>query len=76
VLVTLLVLWVVVVPVLTVAGTYVASGVLGRRVRTRNEQVHGLAAQPAPIAASGRHRRPSRTRGHAGSSPDGALIER
>ncbi len=52
-LVTLLVLWLVVVPTLTVAGTYVLSGMLGRRMRTRSEHLATPAVAPtrAPIAA-------------------------
>lgn len=44
-LVTLLVLWVVVVPTLTVAGTYFLSGA-GRRVGLRGRDVPMLGAEP------------------------------
>jgi hypothetical protein len=46
VLVTLLVLWVVVVPALIVAGTYVLSGPLGRRWVSRVDRLHDLAVEP------------------------------
>ena len=75
-LVTLLVLWVVVVPALTLAGTYVLSGVLGRHGRAHSEHPPGLAPGPVQIAPSRPHRAPIRTRNHAGRSRDHTLIER
>jgi len=72
VLVTLLVLWVVVVPMLTLAGAYVISGILGRRVRGRSELSRGLAAEPVRIAPS-TPLAPIRTRAHGGRSRDHAM---
>jgi hypothetical protein len=71
VLVTLLVLWVVVVPALTLVGTYVLSGALARHRSARGEQ-------PAVHIARSRPRRvPVRTRNHAaGRSRDHNLIQR
>jgi hypothetical protein len=70
VLVTLLVLWVVVVPALTLAGTYVLSGVLARHRSARGEHppapVHIVRPRPAPI----------RTRNHADRSRDHTLVQR
>ncbi len=75
-LVTLLVLWVVVVPVVTLAGMYVLSGVRGRRLRVRGEYSRLLAAEPARTAPSRRHRGPIRMRNHARRSRDHAVVER
>jgi hypothetical protein len=76
VLVTLLVLWVVVVPGLTLAGTYVLSGVLGRHGQARREHPPGLAPGPVHIAPTRPHRAPIRTRNHTGRSRDHTLIQR
>jgi hypothetical protein len=42
VFVMLLLLWVIVVPALTVAGTYVVSGTRGSKLRARHERLTGL----------------------------------
>jgi hypothetical protein len=76
VLVTLLVLWVIVVPVLTLAGTYVLSGVLGRRLRARDEHPPAAAADPVRMPAPRLNPAPIRTRAHANRSRDHALIQR
>jgi hypothetical protein len=76
VLVTLLVLWVVVVPAFTLAGTYVLSGVLGRHGHARREHPPGLAPGPVHIAPSRPHRAAMRTRDHAGRSRGRTLIQR
>lgn len=49
-LVTVLVIWVVVVPALTVATTYVFSGVLGRHLHARPEPLAEPSAGPAAKA--------------------------
>jgi hypothetical protein len=78
VLKTLLVLWVVVVPVLTLAGTYLVSGVLGRSSRTRGEHPLGVAPAPVSIATSRPRRAPIRIRArdHANRPRDHAFIPR
>ncbi len=74
-LVTLLVLWVVVVPVVTLAGTYVLTGVLGRRLRARHERIGGLAVDSARKLSVRLHRAPLRA-AHAARTRDHALIQR
>jgi hypothetical protein len=74
VLLTLLVLWVVVVPALTVGGTFVLSGVLGRRLRGRHERFTGTAGNhPAPARL--RHA-PVRLHRHAPRSRGGDVLVR
>jgi hypothetical protein len=75
-LVTLLVLWFVVVPVLTLAGSYVLSGVLGRRPPAGSERSPDLIVEPVRIAARQRHRAPVRLRSHASRPRDHALSGR
>jgi hypothetical protein len=73
VLVTLLLLWVVVVPVLTLAGMYVITGVLGRRQRAHDKHLVGLAGASARRLTTRLHRpvraahaaHAARTRDHA-----------
>ena len=67
-LVTLLVLWVVVVPVLTLVGTYVVSGILGRRLPDRSAPSRGLPAEPVVSTPSRPGLAPTRTRDDAGHS--------
>ena len=71
-LVTLLVIWVIVIPVLTVIGTYVASGILRRRAASSAVSAAplGRVAERIEPGSAGTQRtrihRPSRrTRGHA-----------
>jgi hypothetical protein len=73
-LVTLVVLWVVVIPALTLAGTYVLAGVRAGRSRAHGERVSGLTARSIDVAAS--HPRRTRTRSHAGRTRGHALIPR
>jgi hypothetical protein len=75
-LVTLLVLWVVVVPAVTLAGTYVLSGVLGRRSGVRGERSPDLTIETVRIAGPRRHLTQLRVRSHASRSRDHALIQR
>jgi hypothetical protein len=75
-LVTLLVLWFVVVPVLTLAGSYVLSGVLGRRPPAGSERSPELTVGPVRIAAPHRRRAPIRLRSHVSRSRDHALTQR
>jgi hypothetical protein len=75
-LVTLLVLWVVVVPVLTLAGGYGLSGVLARHPHAGSERSPDLIAKPVRIAARQRYRAPIRLRSHASRSRDHALSGR
>ena len=71
-LVTLLVLWVVVVPALTIAGTYVLSAILGHRLRARREHAIGLAVAPVRPAPVLHHRSQVRGRARAKRSHDHA----
>ena len=68
-LVTLVVLWVVVIPALTLAGTYFLGGIRAGRSRGHRERVSGLTARSIDIAASHPDRASTRahgrTRGHA-----------
>jgi hypothetical protein len=75
VLVTLLLLWVVVVPVLTLAGMYVITGVLGRRRRARDKHRVGLAGASGRRLTTRLHRAPVRA-AHAARTRDHALIQR
>ncbi len=75
-LVTLLVLWVVVVPALTLAGMYALSGVLGRHRRGRIEDTRALSAEPVHIGASRRRRALVRSRDHGGRARPHALTKR
>ena len=75
-LVTLLVLWVVVIPALTLAGTYALSGVLGRYMRGRIKDTRALAAEPVSIGATRRRRTRVRSRDHGGRSRDHAFTKR
>ena len=75
-LVTLLVLWVIVVPVLTLAGSYVLSGVLGRHPYTGSQRSTDLTVEPVRIAGRQRYRAPIRPRSHTSRSRDHALIQR
>jgi cytochrome c-type biogenesis protein CcmH/NrfF len=73
VLVTLLVLWVIVVPTLTVAGSYLLVGILRRRAHARPDQLDALA--PTRLAPLGVHHSPVGWRTHA-RRPRGDVIAR
>jgi hypothetical protein len=75
VLVTLLVLWVVVVPALTVIGTYVLSGILGRRLRGRTQHADGRLGAPSRLVSARMHHAPIRARSHL-SRPRGHVLTR
>jgi hypothetical protein len=73
VLVTLLVLWVVVVPTLTVAGTFLFAGILGRRRRARTDRLGAVG--PTRLKPAGVHHSPVRWRAHA-RRPRGDVLTR
>jgi hypothetical protein len=64
VLVTLLVLWLVVVPTLTMAGTYVLSGILGRRMRARTEHLGSGGTGPTRLTPARAPHATVRARSH------------
>jgi len=75
-LVTLLVLWVVVVPALTLAGAYVLSGVRDRRSGVRGECPPDLTVGPVRIGGPQRHLAQLRVRSHTSRPRDHALTQR
>jgi hypothetical protein len=75
-LLTLLVLWVVVVPALMLAGAYVLSGVRARRSGVRGECSPDLTVGPVRIGGPQPHLAQLRARSHASRSRDHALIPR
>jgi hypothetical protein len=76
VLVTLLVLWVVVVPALTVAGTCLLSRILGRRLRAHQAQPATSAPALSRLASARMlHHQPVRARSHA-RRPRGHVLTR
>jgi hypothetical protein len=75
-LLTLLVLWVVVVPALTLAGAYALSGVRGRRSGVRGRMLADLTLGPVRIGGPQRHLAQLRVPSHASRSRDHALIQR
>jgi hypothetical protein len=70
--VTLLLLWVVVVPALTLACMYVVTGVLGRRLRARAQGFGDRSDNPPRRLTTHLHR----ARAHMARTRDHALIQR
>lgn len=72
-LLSLLVVWTVVIPVLTVAGTYLLSGILARRAHRRPDQRSPEQAQSAPTVHLAPRRRFARVRGSRGHESSHAI---
>ena len=75
-LLTLLVLWVVVIPVLTMAGAYMRSGILERRMRRFGKHSGVLTTESVRVAAPGERRAPVRSRADASRTRDHVVIPR